>query len=141
MCRRVGEVYEAVDDRHSELMKNPWLGTDSEITWTPEVRPTGRTVSIPVTDILHIVSLRHKHVPMRGVLENASDADILQHLKDGLPRDARCCAPRRGRGPAFECHTASPGCDHFLVVDRSSGRPWRLETIRTNASLKRTNLD
>jgi len=132
-------VFVPVDARHARMMENPWRDDDVEFCWRPEVESTGRNVAVPVSDVVRIVGLQHKHIPMTTAMPGWTMADVLRHLKNGLPAGAGCCGIVRGRG--FQCETSVAGSNVYTVVGRSSGRPWRLETMRKDTAIKASTSD
>ena len=131
-----GEVFVPSSKRDREMLEHPWLPDDAPLCWRPTVESSGHFLAVPVADIRNIVALEHKHVPLHSEFGEISMTDVIKHLKRGLPGNARCCGPTNLAGRrVFACDTRFPN-NKFHVVGRCCGRPWRLETTRSDSKLK-----
>lgn len=130
--------------RDRAIMSDNWRATDDDVCWRAVVCPTGRKISVPLSDVGRICALQHRHVPLRAHFGDLPVAQLARHVRRGLPAGAACCGPRRRRGADLEwtCHVdAATGADKFEVVGACSGRPFRLETTRTHPSAAAVSAD
>lgn len=125
------------------MLADNWRLADDDVFWRPVVRPTGRKISVPLSDVGRIVGLQHRHVPLRDHYGDLPVATLARHVRRGIPALAACCGPRRkGTALRWSCHVdPSAGHDRFEVVGACSGRPFRLETTRTHAPVGGTSAD